>query len=213
MAEISESKQFVQQFERQFSNDEPIIFNEITVYPISVKDAYDFFMSSNIISIEKNQIKADPLTMVKIIGMSYLDFIFWLIENDPNGEYYSFMFVQLLKQCLHIDADEIRYKRNEQGKIDLFLSLYVDAVLNEEDFLYKVFDSTQIEEFEKQDISILEKIKNEEIASISEICNISLESVLLLIDTYKRCESNFKTEKQIQVYKDFFDQIRWIILY
>jgi hypothetical protein len=206
MAE-SESKKYVQQFERYFTNDEPVPYKDLLIYPAQVKDYFDFYMAVNILTIEKNKIP-DP----KVISMSYLDFIFYQMDNDlENGQYYGFMFVQILKQCLHIDDEDIMYKRNDKGKIELFITIYADGIFEDDEFLSKVFGFKKAETL--INLNIIEKIKNEEISAISNICGISIDSTLLLVSAYKRCKDNFKVEKQIQLNKEDFDNIRWIIVY
>jgi hypothetical protein len=67
-----------------FQNDEPCPYKlkcgyELKIYPIKVKDWSIFDKSLDILQIEKNEIND-----IKIIQMSYLDFLNYLISNEND---------------------------------------------------------------------------------------------------------------------------------
>jgi hypothetical protein len=104
------------------------ILNEKIFYitPIYMNNYLQFFSSIGCLTIEKNKI-SDP----KIISMSYLDFLFYLIENDENRETYGQMFLNIIKLSLNIEEKNMRYIKNEKGKITLKLN---DVEFNKKDF-------------------------------------------------------------------------------
>lgn len=105
------------------------------INPVRMKDYSRFYTDVNCLMIEKNKIP-DP----KIISMSYLDFLFHLIQNDSSGVIYSSMLSDLLNLCLGVDQENQKFFRDEKGKVNLILGLkqddgsIVDVVLNKNDF-------------------------------------------------------------------------------
>jgi hypothetical protein len=105
------------------------------INPVTMKDYMRFFTCVNCISIEKNKIP-DP----KIISMSYLDFLFHLIDNDSNGVYYSVLLCDLLNLCCGVTNDNIKYIRDENNKVILILGVeqedesIFEQILNKNDF-------------------------------------------------------------------------------
>lgn len=96
------------------------------ITPIYMENYLRFYSSIGCLTIEKNKI-SDP----KVISMSYLDFLFYLVENDDNGKAYGQMLLDILKLSLNLDEKDIRYIRNEKGKIILKLK---DVEFNKNDF-------------------------------------------------------------------------------
>ena len=129
---ITEQDEFIlnvlrEEFEKQI----------LYIYPARVKDYIKFYTYVESITIDKNKIP-DP----KIISMGYLDFIFYLIENDTNGLYYLTMLCGLLNLCCGIELENIRYDKSNDNKINLILEIkkddgnYTNIVLNKKDFDY-----------------------------------------------------------------------------
>lgn len=105
------------------------------INPVTMKDYLRFYISINCLLIEKNKIP-DP----NIIRMSYLDFLFYMAENTPNGSFYLFMLCDLLNLCCGIEEERIQYIKDDNNKINLILGVkqedqsYIDIVLNKKDF-------------------------------------------------------------------------------
>jgi|GEM_PF-562125 len=105
------------------------------IKPVKMKDYMRFYTSVNCISLDKNK-TPDP----KIISMSYLDFLFYLIDNNPNGVYYSVMLCDLLNLCCGVANENIKYIRDENNKVNLILEVkqedgsFITQTLNKKDF-------------------------------------------------------------------------------
>lgn len=207
MAE-SESKKYVQQFERYYTNDDPVPYKELLIYPVKAKDYYDFYMAVNILTIEK-----DKIPNPKIIRMPYLDFIFYQIENDENRDFYLYAFLQIMKLCLRIDSKNIKYRYNENNRIELIVSIQIRDEFDKTKFFYKLFTLEQMAKFIKSNVDIVEKIKNKEIAFLSQICDINIDSAIKLIDIYQDYLQNNMIDKDIIINSEDFDNIRYILIY
>ncbi len=107
---IKDVKSFVK---RYAAFDEPIPFKGLLIYPILLKQYYDFKVSYDILCIEK-----DKIPNPKIISMKYLDFIFSVVALDTNfvdekhdftkGKYNIEKLILILCLSLHVVADDIR---------------------------------------------------------------------------------------------------------
>ncbi len=119
----------MKEYEEYFIYDKPVPYianclrkskdaelHVLNIYPVKVIDYIKFHVVINCLLLEKNKIP-DP----KIIQMSYLDFLFYCIENDENGGVYASFLVELLKMCLHLDIDAIKYVK-ENGKVNLIIN-------------------------------------------------------------------------------------------
>ena len=115
-----------QQYEGYFTYNEPIPYKELLITPVTVKDYIDFFISVNCLMIEKNKVPD-----LKVIKMSYLDYLFYLINNSQEGQLYAQMLVAILNLCLGLSPEEIKYIKDEQGKIKLILK---DVEYDKKDF-------------------------------------------------------------------------------
>lgn len=129
----------IKQYEKYFIYDEPVPFKDLLIHPVKMKNYFEFHIAVNCLVLEKNKIP-DP----KIISMSYLDFLFHLINNDPNGQYYSLMLCELFRLCLNLNHEHIKYKYDENGKVKLILS-----VLSNEKVKELIFDKYDFEEIKK----------------------------------------------------------------
>ena len=133
----------ISKYEQFFIRDEPIPYKSLLIYPVTVYDYLLFHTSINCLSIEKNKIP-DP----KIISMSYLDFLFYLIYYSDHGDIYNKMLIDILKICLNIKSEDIKYNIiDEKGRINLILKVetvfdngnekitgYIEEVIDKKDF-------------------------------------------------------------------------------
>jgi hypothetical protein len=103
-------------YEYFFTYDQPIPFKGLSIYPVLVSEYFEFFNSIGCLTIEK-----DSIPDTRIIGMSYLDFLFDLIKSGPRGSEMGDMLFGILKLCLRVDDDDIKYIDNF-GKITLVIS-------------------------------------------------------------------------------------------
>lgn len=77
---------------------DPIIYNNIKIYPVLAKDYYDFLRVADILKINKNE-SAD----IEIIQMSYLYYLIQLILYD---ERFKNTFLDLLNLSLHMQLEK-----------------------------------------------------------------------------------------------------------
>jgi len=90
----------------------------LLIHPVRMQEYLNFHMIANCLLIEKNKIP-DP----KVISMSYLDFLFYLIENDQNGNVYAQMLTEIISLSLGIEKENIMYIKDENNKINLKLNI------------------------------------------------------------------------------------------
>lgn len=200
----SESKKYVEQFESYFCNDEAVPYKDLLIHPVRTRNYYDFFIASNILCINKNEIP-DP----KIISMSYLDFIFHLMDNDSEGQLYKYMFIQIMCMCLKIEPSDIEYRLNDKNKIELFITV-TDNGISKEEFVEQCINKDSLNSIEEYGLDIFDLLENKDAEIISKLCKISIASSLKLIKSYNNCV--VKSNK-IMLDKNDFDNIRYIILY
>jgi hypothetical protein len=98
--------------------DLPVVYKNIKLYPVTVKDYLLFNIYSQCLTIDKNSIP-DP----KIITMTYLEYIFRTTEENPIDYPYLIWFDRLLAMCLKeedtfekVEESLKRYRYNDKGK-------------------------------------------------------------------------------------------------
>lgn len=90
--------------------DKPFEYKNIKIHPISVEDYLEFGVCINCLLLEKNKTQD-----IKIIKMSYIDWLFWITEQDMNNK----LFIDMLNCLLQLsfkDQDFSFYK-DIKGKI------------------------------------------------------------------------------------------------
>lgn len=95
------------EIERYRAFDEPMPYNGLLIYPIKAKDYYEFISCLDILDIQKNKIPD-----VKIIQMSYLEFVFGLILNDIE---WRKKFISIATLCFHVELEKCDNNRIEKG--------------------------------------------------------------------------------------------------
>lgn len=201
----------MKQYEKYLVYDEPILYKELKIYPIRMRDYLEFFGAVNCLTIEKNKI-ANP----DIIRMSYLDFLFYLMNNDQNGQILSSMFLQLFKLCLKIDSENIRYKYDENGKIKIVVNIpYLCASeVNPENFLNDVFqDKNQLKKFYERCKNPIELIQTNQLELFSQLSEVNLESCQMIFDLYHKHSEIHEEYRTFEYDKNDFEEIKKIILY
>jgi hypothetical protein len=121
--ELSEEDIIIKQERMKF-----IVNNPLLISPVKLKDYFLFYSVINCLLIEKNKI-ADA----KIISMSYLDYLIFLIENEKEHVYYTLL-VTLLKLCCDVNFD---YTKDKRGHAILHLN-YVDYDKNDFEIIKKI---------------------------------------------------------------------------
>ncbi len=90
--------------------DNPVPYKDLLVYPVCVKDYYEFYWAVDCLLMDKNSVPD-----INIIKMSNLEYIYYL---SINGEPYLYKFLKLLQLVLRLSDDETMNCRfdTENGK-------------------------------------------------------------------------------------------------
>lgn len=84
--------------------DDPIPYKDFLIYPVTMKDFVKFNVYVKSIIIDKNNIPD-----VKIISMSYLDFLFYNAKKTESGQYNLTCMLLLLMMCLKVEPQNMSY--------------------------------------------------------------------------------------------------------
>lgn len=103
--------------EQYITFDLPVPYRNMLLYPVSMKDYFQFNIYSQCLTLDKNSIP-DP----EIITMSNLEYLYSITETDKEKPY-LFLFDRLLSLCLkdddsfsNIEQSILRYRYNEKHK-------------------------------------------------------------------------------------------------
>lgn len=101
-----------------FMYDEPVPYKNLVLYPITMREYIPFFTYVDCLMINKNVIPD-----VKIITMSYLDYLFYKSDKEIDTEKITLAkLCEILKLSLRITNEQIQYYQNENGKYELLLN-------------------------------------------------------------------------------------------
>lgn len=104
-------------YEQEFTLDDPVVLNNLIIYPIKMDRYFLFNISVSIFLLKKNSFN-DP----KIITMSYLEFLIYLLrKEDENSKACSGMLYCIISLCLRKDNIKIHY--GVEGNNKYFLSI------------------------------------------------------------------------------------------
>lgn len=87
--------------------DAPVPYKELLLYPVQAQDYYKFMSSVGVLGIQKNRTPD-----VRIIQMSYLQFVFGLILNDVE---WRKKFIDIMQLCLKVEVEELGNHRIQRG--------------------------------------------------------------------------------------------------
>ena len=87
--------------------DAPVPYKELLLYPVQAQDYYKFMSSVGVLGIQKNRTPD-----VRIIQMSYLQFVFGLILNDVE---WRKKFIDIMQLCLKVEVTELGNHRIQRG--------------------------------------------------------------------------------------------------
>lgn len=193
--------------DRYSSIDEPVPYKGLLIYPILVKQYYDFSVSYDVLCIEKNKIPD-----VKVIQMNYLDFLCERLMSDTTeikdgytvGNYYIEKLYLVLCVCFRLDQRQINIIRD-----DKHWNLVINGVtINSQEFddirriimyqnIYDYFDEYIDPDFKKA-VDEFYEIKNRglknpdlelKISAITAMSGITKKDILLM--TYRELENVF----------------------
>ena len=89
------------------ASDVPVPYKELLLYPVQAQDYYKFMSSVGVLGIQKNRTPD-----VRIIQMSYLQFVFGLILNDVE---WRKKFIDIMQLCLKVEVAELSNHRIQRG--------------------------------------------------------------------------------------------------
>lgn len=87
--------------------DAPVPYKELLLYPVQAQDYYKFMSNVGVLGIQKNRTPD-----VRIIQMSYLQFVFGLILNDVE---WRKKFIDIMQLCLRVEVVELGNHRIQRG--------------------------------------------------------------------------------------------------
>lgn len=93
---------------KELTFDLPILYKEMLLYPVRMKDIYDFRIFVQSIILEKNSVPS-----VEFISMPYLDFMYKISSKDTP---YVGMFRELLSIVLNKKREDIVLGYNDKNK-------------------------------------------------------------------------------------------------
>lgn len=105
--------------------DKPIPYDKLLFYPIKVKDYVEFSCYVECLLLDKNAIPD-----IKVISMSYLDFLLYLADEGEPIHLQKFLL--LFSMVLNIDINDIKiYKQNGQSHFSIQGNVYGNKELME----------------------------------------------------------------------------------
>ena len=113
-------------YEYNFTYDKPIQYKDLTISPVRMSEYLNYYIAVNCLLLKKNNIP-DP----KIISMSYLNYLFYLISSSKDNEIYAHMLYEIFRICCGLSYEEVKYTIDEKDKIKLYLR---NVEYNKKDF-------------------------------------------------------------------------------
>lgn len=87
--------------------DTPVPYKGLLLYPVKAQDYYRFMSNVGVLGIEKNRTPD-----IKIIQMSYLQFVFGLILNDIE---WRGKFIEIMQLCLNVEVTSLSNENIKRG--------------------------------------------------------------------------------------------------
>lgn len=189
----------------------PVEYKGLKLYPIKVKDYYEFLSSYDILDINKNKIPD-----VEVIQMTYLQYVVDKLFNDETivnqnhsitfGNIWELKFANIMELCLGIKSKDVIIK-HEDNKITLILD-GIEISANDFDDLRKLilfqnlntYDDTILSEDVENAIRERNEMSNKgllvpqlEDMFDKVMLKTGLEEEKILNMTYRRFERIFKS--------------------
>lgn len=182
--------------------DEPIIYKELSIYPVTMKEYLEFHWLVGCLLIDKNSIPD-----AKVISMSYLRFLYY--NAAEKNEPYIYMIKMLLCMVLHLDFnEEIGFYINDKDKAFFKIK---DVEYNATDFdniVNIIFEQNCItpidETIQKEVRDALEKAEQYKMQQTKQkMCSLEEQMICVLISTSLKMEDIYdltirKFEKILQ---------------
>jgi len=95
-------------YELNYIYDEPVIYRNLTIYPILMRDYLSFFYFAECFTMDKNSISD-----VKIISMTYINYMYEMSNEDKP---YIAYFDAILRMITRKPDLKVAYGKNPKGK-------------------------------------------------------------------------------------------------
>lgn len=178
------------QYIKELYFDQPIVYKNLSIYPVTMKDYLDFHWLVSCLLIDKNSIPD-----VNIISMSYLKFLYY--QSSSQDKPYVYMLKALLCMVLHLDLNyEIRfYINNDKAFFNIDNIEYNSAdfdnivdIIFEQNCISHIDESIQKElrdEFERA-----QRYRQQQ--NNQKICSLEEQMICVMISTPLDMESIYK---------------------
>lgn len=178
------------QYIKELYFDQPIVYKNLSIYPVTMKDYLDFHWLVSCLLIDKNSIPD-----VNIISMSYLKFLYY--QSSSQDKPYVYMLKALLCMVLHLDLNyEIRfYINNDKAFFNIDNVEYNSAdfdnivdIIFEQNCISHIDESIQKElrdEFERA-----QRYRQQQ--NNQKICSLEEQMICVMISTPLDMESIYK---------------------
>jgi len=123
---MSEKIDFKKFYEYELTYDKSIQYKDLVISPVRMHEYLNYYIAINCLLFKKNN-TADT----KIISMSYLDYLFYLINSSEDNRIYLHMLYEIFRICCGLKYEEIKYSVDEKGKTKLY---FKDIEYNKKDF-------------------------------------------------------------------------------
>lgn len=162
---MSIKEEIFERYSEELTFDDPIDYNGLLLYPVSIKKINRFLQASSVLRIQKEYIPDK-----EVIKMSYLKYLITNIrkEKEETGQSIT---LDLLALCfmlvLRLEEISIRYYTDEHNKSGILIN-EVEIIDKEFDYLRKIilyqnipnYDDELINPDLKKDMELADKIRN-----------------------------------------------------
>lgn len=168
--------------------DKPVKYKRLEIYPVLMNDYLPFHLYVQSLLLDKNS-----TPNVKVISMTYLEFLYYLVNEAPNLPY-LYMLKELLKMVLHNNDDNDYYfGTDEKGKAllkikgETYTSTDFDNIV---DIIFKqngiehIDDSIQKEVRDAMDKAMDYKMQQ----NAYKMCSLEEQMICVLISTSMKLE-------------------------
>jgi hypothetical protein len=101
----------IKEYQRYLECDEPIPYKTLFVYPVNMRNYYEFLEAVMCLSIDKDAMGPD------VAAMSYLDFLASLYVSEEYGESIKKKFNTICKLCLQLELNSFYFGIDDDEQI------------------------------------------------------------------------------------------------
>lgn len=199
-------------YTKELTFDRDIIYEGITFTPVKVEMYNEFYTFINCLLLDKNSIPD-----VKILQMSYIDYMFQL--HEEGDEYIIMMLASLISICTDVKIEDIKYYRDEKEQIILVLNdklfdkdkflVLREIICNQNDVDLTIFDfDPRVREELRKTMELKNKMSNFEMGTLEEqiICivistNFTIEDIIKMsLRKFKKILNRIDHKMHYEIY-------------